>query len=127
MGLGKTIQAITFLYSLYKEGHSNGPFLVSAPLSTILNWEREFEIWAPDLYVVTYCGKKEAREATRKYELTMKGDLQEKGRRKFHVLLTSYEYVSKDRTFLSGFKWAMLVVDEAQRLKSQKSLFFQVW
>jgi SNF2 family DNA or RNA helicase len=109
------------------KGHSNGPFLVSAPLSTILNWEREFEIWAPDFYVITYCGKKEAREATRKYELTMKGELKKKGRRKFHVLLTSYEYVSKDRTFLSGFKWAMLVVDEAQRLKSQKSLFFQVW
>lgn len=53
MGLGKTIQTIVFLYSLYKEGHCRGPFLVSAPLSTIINWEREFEIWAPDFYVVS--------------------------------------------------------------------------
>lgn len=30
MGLGKTIQTITFLYSLYKEGHCKGPFLVSS-------------------------------------------------------------------------------------------------
>lgn len=56
MGLGKTIQTITFLYSLYKEGHCKGPFLVSVPLSTIINWEREFETWAPDFYCVTYVG-----------------------------------------------------------------------
>ena len=65
MGLGKTIQTITFLYSLYKEGHSKGPFLVSAPLSTIINWEREFEFWAPDLYVVTYVGDKDSRAVIR--------------------------------------------------------------
>ena len=57
MGLGKTIQTIVFLYSLYKEGHCKGPFLLSVPLSTIINWEREFETWAPDFYVVTYVGK----------------------------------------------------------------------
>jgi SNF2 family DNA or RNA helicase len=57
MGLGKTIQTITFLYSLYKEGHCKGPFLVSVPLSTIINWEREFETWAPDFYCVTYVGE----------------------------------------------------------------------
>jgi chromodomain-helicase-DNA-binding protein 4 len=55
MGLGKTIQTIVFLYSLFKEGHCRGPFLVSAPLSTIINWEREFEVWAPDFYVVSFC------------------------------------------------------------------------
>ncbi len=43
MGLGKTIQTIVFLYSLYKEGHTRGPFLITAPLSTIINWERELE------------------------------------------------------------------------------------
>ena len=58
MGLGKTIQTITFLYSLYKEGHCKGPFLVSVPLSTIINWEREFELWAPDFYCITYVGEK---------------------------------------------------------------------
>lgn len=28
MGLGKTIQSMVFLYSLVKEGHTRGPFLV---------------------------------------------------------------------------------------------------
>ena len=47
------------------QGHSSGPFLVSAPLSTIINWEREFELWAPDMYVVTYAGDKDGRAAIR--------------------------------------------------------------
>ncbi|CAG2163515.1 unnamed protein product, partial [Oppiella nova] len=61
MGLGKTIQTIVFLYSLYKEGHVRGPFLITAPLSTIINWERELEDWAPDFYVVNYTGNKDSR------------------------------------------------------------------
>ena len=47
------------------QGHSRGPFLVSAPLSTIINWEREFEFWAPDFYVVTYVGDKDSRAVIR--------------------------------------------------------------
>lgn len=65
MGLGKTIQSISFLYTLMKEGHCKGPFLVAAPLSTLINWEREAEFWAPDFYVVTYVGDKESRTVIR--------------------------------------------------------------
>uniref|UniRef100_A0A8B9L948 Chromodomain helicase DNA binding protein 4 n=1 Tax=Astyanax mexicanus TaxID=7994 RepID=A0A8B9L948_ASTMX len=74
MGLGKTVQTAVFLYSLYKEGHSKGPFLVSAPLSTIINWEREFEMWAPDMYVVTYVGDKDSRAVIRENEFTFEGN-----------------------------------------------------
>ena len=59
MGLGKTIQSVVFLRSLFLENNSRGPFLLSVPLSTLPNWEREFELWAPDLYVVSYHGDKE--------------------------------------------------------------------
>lgn len=52
---------ILVLFIFGSQGHTNGPFLISAPLSTIINWEREFEFWAPDLYVVTYHGSKENR------------------------------------------------------------------
>ncbi len=65
MGLGKTIQSAVFLYSLWKEGYSRGPFMISAPLSTIPNWEREFEFWAPEMYVVSYVGGKEDRAIIR--------------------------------------------------------------
>jgi len=60
---------MVFLYSLVKEGHSKGPFLVSAPLSTLINWEREAEFWSPDLYVVTYIGDKDSRTVIRFFNL----------------------------------------------------------
>ncbi|XP_065200189.1 chromodomain-helicase-DNA-binding protein Mi-2 homolog isoform X2 [Planococcus citri] len=136
MGLGKTIQTITFLYSLYKEGHCKGPFLVSAPLSTIINWEREFETWAPDFYVVTYVGDKDSRAVIREHELSFeegavrmnagKASKMKTTNFKFHVLLTSYELISIDSSLLGSIEWAVLVVDEAHRLKSNQSKFFRL-
>uniref|UniRef100_A0A7N6FII3 DNA helicase n=1 Tax=Anabas testudineus TaxID=64144 RepID=A0A7N6FII3_ANATE len=130
MGLGKTIQTIVFLYSLFKEGHTKGPFLVSAPLSTIINWEREFEMWAPDFYVVTYTGDKDSRAIIRENEFSfddtaVKGGKKREAPIKFHVLLTSYELVTIDQTALKSIDWACLVVDEAHRLKNNQSKFFR--
>ncbi|KAG7157237.1 Chromodomain-helicase-DNA-binding protein Mi-2-like, partial [Homarus americanus] len=135
MGLGKTIQTIAFLYSLYKEGHSKGPFLVAVPLSTIINWEREFEMWAPDFYVVTYVGDRDSRTMIREHELSFEeGAVRSASKAtrirttnvKFNVLLTSYEMISMDQACLGSLEWACLVVDEAHRLKSNQSKFFRV-
>ncbi|XP_028325526.1 chromodomain-helicase-DNA-binding protein 4 isoform X2 [Gouania willdenowi] len=136
MGLGKTVQTAVFLYSLYKEGHSKGPFLVSAPLSTIINWEREFEMWAPDMYVVTYVGDKDSRAVIRENEFSFEGNAIRGGKKaskmkkdsniKFHVLLTSYELITIDQAILGSIEWACLVVDEAHRLKNNQSKFFRI-
>ncbi|CAL8374748.1 unnamed protein product [Boreogadus saida] len=136
MGLGKTVQTAVFLYSLYKEGHSKGPFLVSAPLSTIINWEREFELWAPDMYVVTYVGDKDSRAVIRENEFSFEDNAIRGGKKaskmkkdstvKFHVLLTSYELITIDTAVLGSIDWACLVVDEAHRLKNNQSKFFRI-
>ncbi|XP_033957567.1 chromodomain-helicase-DNA-binding protein 4 isoform X1 [Pseudochaenichthys georgianus] len=136
MGLGKTVQTAVFLYSLYKEGHSKGPFLVSAPLSTIINWEREFELWAPDMYVVTYVGDKDSRAVIRENEFSFEDNAIRGGKKaskmkkdstvKFHVLLTSYELITIDQAVLGSIEWACLVVDEAHRLKNNQSKFFRI-
>merc|ERR1712038_1738285 len=134
MGLGKTIQTITFLYSLYKEGHCRGPFLISVPLSTLINWEREFELWAPEFYVVSYVGDKDSRGVIREHELSFQDNAVRKGDKatrirastvKFHVLLTSYELISVDSACLGSVQWEVLVVDEAHRLKNAQSKFFR--
>lgn len=67
MGLGKTIQSITFLYEIYMKG-IEGPFLVIAPLSTIPNWEREFRTWT-ELNAVVYHGSQASRKTIQAYEM----------------------------------------------------------
>ncbi|KAL7671473.1 hypothetical protein ACOME3_006369 [Neoechinorhynchus agilis] len=135
MGLGKTVQSISFLYSLFKEDLCKGPFLVCAPLSTLINWEREFELWAPDLYIVSYIGDRASRAMIRKHEFCIDEDAIRAGPRayrvrsgahvKFQVLLTSYELVSLDHSCLGSVDWEVLVVDEAHRLKNNQSRFFK--
>ncbi|XP_034640165.1 chromodomain-helicase-DNA-binding protein 2 isoform X10 [Trachemys scripta elegans] len=56
MGLGKTIQTISFLSYLFYQHQLYGPFLIVVPLSTLTSWQREFEIWAPEINVVVYIG-----------------------------------------------------------------------
>uniref|UniRef100_A0A7E5A0P2 DNA helicase n=1 Tax=Panagrellus redivivus TaxID=6233 RepID=A0A7E5A0P2_PANRE len=135
MGLGKTIQSMTFLYTLMKEGHSKGPFLIAAPLSTLINWEREAEFWCPDFYVVTYIGDKDSRAVIREHEFSFTEGAVRAGPKasrmksdagvKFHVLLTSYELINMDKAILSSIPWEALVVDEAHRLKNNQSTFFR--
>ena len=62
MGLGKTIQAIGLFAHLIEVKKNPGPFLVVVPLTTITNWQMEFERWAPDIRIIIYKGKKSDRQ-----------------------------------------------------------------
>jgi len=46
-------------------------------------------------------------------------------RLKFNALLTTYEILLKDQAFLGSVAWAVLVVDEAHRLKNDDSLLYR--
>ncbi|KAL5071495.1 hypothetical protein RYX36_022382 [Vicia faba] len=135
MGLGKTIQSIAFLASLFKENVS--PHLVVAPLSTLRNWVREFATWAPQMNVVMYCGSSQARRIIREYEFYFsknKKNNKVKSKKivtrtklesiKFDVLLTSYEMINLDTTWLRPIKWECMIVDEGHRLKNKDSKLF---
>uniref|UniRef100_A0A672LLX8 Chromodomain-helicase-DNA-binding protein 1-like n=1 Tax=Sinocyclocheilus grahami TaxID=75366 RepID=A0A672LLX8_SINGR len=116
MGLGKTCQTISLL--AYARGclKMNGPFLVLCPLSVLENWRQELERFCPILSVIYYTGDKEKRAELQK-EL--------RNNQHFHVLLTTYEMCLKDARYLKSWKWKILVVDEAHRLKNQESLLHQ--
>ena len=121
MGLGKTIQTICFLAYLYEQHALFGPFLLVVPLSTMASWQKEFEQWAPQLNVVVYIGDISSRNIIRQYEWCHPGNR----RLKYNVLLTTYEILLKDKSFLRAVNWAVLGIDEAHRLKNDDSLLYK--
>ncbi|KAI0673358.1 hypothetical protein C8Q78DRAFT_968243 [Trametes maxima] len=128
MGLGKTVQIVTFIGYLTK-AFECFPALVVVPNSTITNWVREFERWAPNLRVVPFYGESKSREIIKKYELFHAHPASGTTGAKYHVLVTTYETVTNVKEFGPVFKntprWEVLVVDEGQRLKSDASLIFK--
>uniref|UniRef100_A0A1A9ZZF1 Chromo domain-containing protein n=1 Tax=Glossina pallidipes TaxID=7398 RepID=A0A1A9ZZF1_GLOPL len=119
MGLGKTIQSLTFVHSVYEYG-IRGPFLVIAPLSTIPNWQREFESWT-DMNVVVYHGSVTSKQMIQDYEFYLKSESGKilKEPVKFNVLITTFEMIVTDHMDLKPFSWRLCVIDEAHRLKNR--------
>ncbi|XP_038131889.1 chromodomain-helicase-DNA-binding protein 1 isoform X3 [Cyprinodon tularosa] len=121
MGLGKTIQTISFLNYLFHEHQLYGPFLLVVPLSTLTSWQREILLWAPKMNVVVYLGDISSRNMIRTHEWMHVHNK----RLKFNILLTTYEILLKDKSFLGGVNWAFIGVDEAHRLKNDDSLLYK--
>lgn len=111
MGLGKTIQTISLITYLIEKKREMGPFLVIVPLSTLTNWNNEFEKWAPTVSRIVYKGPPNAR----------KQQQQQIRWGQFQVLLTTYEFIIKDRPILSKVKWLHMIVDEGHRMKNSNS------
>ncbi|KIY64503.1 SNF2-family ATP dependent chromatin remodeling factor snf21 [Cylindrobasidium torrendii FP15055 ss-10] len=115
MGLGKTIQTISLISFLIESKNQPGPFLVIVPLSTLTNWSGEFAKWAPAIRMISYKGNPAQRRA-------LQNDLRPGY---FQVLLTTYEYIIKDRPVLSKFRWVHMIIDEGHRMKNTQSKLSQ--
>ncbi|CAI4061125.1 putative ATPase SKDI_06G1090 [Saccharomyces kudriavzevii IFO 1802] len=111
MGLGKTVQSIALLAFIY-EMDTKGPFLVTAPLSTLDNWINEFAKFAPDLPVLKYYGANGYKERSSKLRKFFKqqGDT--------GIIVTSYEIILRDTDLIMSQNWKFLIVDEGHRLKN---------
>ncbi|KAF7999179.1 hypothetical protein HF325_006711 [Metschnikowia pulcherrima] len=110
MGLGKTIQSISLVAHLI-ENKGEDKFLVIVPLSTITNWTIEFEKWAPSIKMIVYKGSPQQR----------KDLLYEVRTGNFQVILTTYEYVIRERPLLARFNYSHMIIDEGHRMKNANS------
>ncbi|KAI9018575.1 SNF2 family N-terminal domain-containing protein [Phycomyces nitens] len=112
MGLGKTIQTISLITYLIEHKGLQGPYLIVVPLSTLTNWALEFEKWAPSVKKIVYKGPPDVRKEIQKRQIK---------HRDFQVLLTTFDYVIKDRPALSKIKWLHMIIDEGHRMKNINS------
>ena len=86
------VQVMALLAFLMENKNVFGPHLIIVPNAVIVNWKSELTQWLPDVRCVYYVGNKEER--ARKYATEVQS-LQ------FNVLVTTYEFIMRDRAKLS--------------------------
>lgn len=106
MGLGKTVQLLAYL--LHRAPTNEGrPSLVVAPRSLVFNWLAETKRFAPDLVAIDFSGA--GRWA--RFHAAPKGAL----------FVTTYGSMRRDAIELKDTEFDVVVLDEAQAIKSQDS------
>ncbi|XP_063900306.1 chromodomain-helicase-DNA-binding protein 8-like [Zophobas morio] len=121
MGLGKTIQSVSFVHQLFNKYNIRGPYMVVAPLSTLSHWFREFSTWT-SMNAFVYHGTERDRKLMRENLFFFENsESLEKNIPKFHVLITTYEILIRDKQTLNSFHWVSCIFDEAHRLKNKNS------
>lgn len=114
MGLGKTLQTISLLGYMKHFRNIPGPHMVIVPKSTIANWMNEFKRWCPSIIAVSLIG--DAKIRSEFIRDTLLGNPSE-----WDVVVTSYEMIIREKAVLKKFNWRYMVIDEAHRIKNEKS------
>ena len=108
MGLVKTLQVITFLWSEFQKSApgENRRALVITPASLVFNWMNEIERFAPGLPATVVTGDVKERKAL----------IKNAGERE--VLITSYDLLKRDLKAYQNLDFAVQIIDEAQYIKN---------
>ena len=109
MGLGKTMQCITTIRMLIRSGQLNQVLLI-CPKPLVTNWQREFELWAPEIPVIAVTGSQADRSWLWQRDQTS-------------VKVVNYELLNRDEHLLvdGDISFDLIVLDEAQRIKNASS------
>jgi SWI/SNF-related matrix-associated actin-dependent regulator of chromatin subfamily A member 5 len=102
MGLGKTLQTISLLAYLRESRGVRGAHMVIVPKSVVGNWIREFKKWCPSIKAIRMGGTKDERQKFVTEDLPLDPNT---GKRKFDVLVTSYEGLLREKGKLSRIPW----------------------
>ena len=115
MGLGKTMQAITAIRLLVRSGAMRSVLLI-CPKPLVTNWQREFELWAPEIPLLLIGGD----QARRRWQWQLPG---------MPVKIANYELLLRDRDLFDPcnsfggppVQFDLVVLDESQRIKNLSS------
>ncbi|MFJ4440532.1 SNF2-related protein [Pseudomonas sp. NPDC089422] len=107
MGLGKTLQALAHLLLEKQSGRLSSPALAVMPTSLVPNWLDEARRFAPDLRVLALHGPGRSKHFAKLHE--------------YDLVLSTYALVPRDLEHLRAQTWHVLVLDEAQNIKSSTS------
>ena len=107
MGLGKTLQTLAHLLLEKQHGRLANPALAVMPTSLVPNWLDEAHRFAPGLRVLALHGPGRSKHFDKL------GD--------YDLVLTTYALVPRDLPHLREKTWSVLVLDEAQNIKSSTS------
>jgi SWI/SNF-related matrix-associated actin-dependent regulator of chromatin subfamily A protein 2/4 len=86
-----------------------------SPLLNSSGWmgiQSELLRWLPSVSCIFYVGGKEQRAKIYAQEVCAM---------KFNVMVTTYEFIMRDRAKLSKVEWKYMIIDEAQRMKDRES------
>jgi hypothetical protein len=131
MGLGKTLQLLTFMARIVEECQGIEPFLVVAPVSLLENWKEEIEkFFMPGLLPVLtlYGGELSSRRLPRQaieqalVDAGITRLLKDGWRVGARIVLTTYETLRDLEFSLGREKWAVMVCDEAQKIKNPNAM-----
>lgn len=130
MGLGKTVQAISWLATLQKVKTSPLPALIICTNTMKKTWKREFEAWAPELEVVVVTGSKAQRD-----KQIGQARAPEEGEREADVIVINWEAIRNHSRLapygsirlsdneklpkeLNTIEWGAIITDEAHKMKN---------
>ncbi|MDD4614732.1 MAG: DEAD/DEAH box helicase, partial [Caldisericia bacterium] len=110
MGLGKTIQTLAFLQRRLQSGPSS-PVLLICPTSVMNHWKNEIKQFTPSISAYIHHGP------NRKKDQDFLAAIQD-----FNIVITSYQILYRDYSFLKKIPWEIVIADEAQNIKNPVTL-----
>lgn len=121
MGLGKTLQLLYFIeWHSQQSNSSTKPYLIVAPVTLLENWENEYKKFfsKQNLSIKLLYGTSDLSKVFNK-------DQVDKLQRK-QIILTNYETLRTYQFNLCAVDYAVVVLDEAQKIKTPGTLVTNV-
>jgi non-specific serine/threonine protein kinase len=104
MGMGKTIQALAYLQSIYEREPAAAATLIVMPRSLLFNWQREAAQFTPNLRVYIHADQGRVSEP--------------EGFAEYNLVLTTYGVMLRDIALLRQYRFRVVILDEAQAVKN---------